>query len=165
MVRFARTVLQRSAGPWGRHTRSSAQFAVPSTHPLAHTLALVRPWRVRALPLLLPAQVSYFYDGSLGDFYYGPTHPMKPHRVRMAHDLIIRTDLYQHMQVRTCWTVGVSLHVAACLRPSCVGSRCRDATRACMQTALACRQRLLAAAALLVPTLAAAAAALCACCV
>jgi acetoin utilization deacetylase AcuC-like enzyme len=45
-------------------------------------------------------QVSYFYDADLGDFYYGPTHPMKPHRVRMAHDLIVRYDLYKHLQVR-----------------------------------------------------------------
>lgn len=49
----------------------------------------------------LPVQVSYFYDASLGDFYYGPTHPMKPHRVRMAHDLIVRYDLYKHLQVRS----------------------------------------------------------------
>lgn len=50
---------------------------------------------------MLCSQVSYFYDASLGDFYYGPTHPMKPHRVRMAHDLIVRYDLYKHLQV--CW--------------------------------------------------------------
>lgn len=49
------------------------------------------------------AQVSYFYDASLGDFYYGPTHPMKPHRVRMAHDLIVRYDLYKHLQVCCVW--------------------------------------------------------------
>eukprot|EP00879_Flechtneria_rotunda_P031981 GHRR01035122.1.p1 GENE.GHRR01035122.1~~GHRR01035122.1.p1 ORF type:complete len:335 (+),score=67.92 GHRR01035122.1:824-1828(+) len=46
-------------------------------------------------------KVSYFYDAELGDFYYGPTHPMKPHRVRMAHDLIVRYDLYKHLQVFT----------------------------------------------------------------
>lgn len=46
-------------------------------------------------------KVSYFYDASLGDFYYGPTHPMKPHRVRMAHDLIVRYDLYKHLQAFT----------------------------------------------------------------
>ncbi|WIA37846.1 hypothetical protein OEZ86_014700 [Tetradesmus obliquus] len=46
-------------------------------------------------------KVSYFYDAELGDFYYGPTHPMKPHRVRMAHDLIVRYDLYKHLQVYT----------------------------------------------------------------
>jgi histone deacetylase 1/2 len=44
-------------------------------------------------------QVSYFYDSELGDFYYGPHHPMKPHRVRMAHDLIVRYGLYSHLQV------------------------------------------------------------------
>jgi histone deacetylase 1/2 len=49
-------------------------------------------------------QVSYFYDAELGDFYYGPTHPMKPHRVRMAHDLIVRYDLYKHLQVRLAGT-------------------------------------------------------------
>jgi hypothetical protein len=54
------------------------------------------------LLLLLPPQVSYFYDADLGDFYYGPTHPMKPHRVRMAHDLIVRYDLYKHLQVGSC---------------------------------------------------------------
>jgi acetoin utilization deacetylase AcuC-like enzyme len=47
----------------------------------------------------LPEQVSYFYDSELGDFYYGPTHPMKPHRVRMAHDLIVRYGLYSQLQV------------------------------------------------------------------
>ena len=56
-------------------------------------------------------QVSYFYDASLGDFYYGPTHPMKPHRVRMAHDLIVRYDLYKHLQVGAVRaTAGRSFH-------------------------------------------------------
>lgn len=60
----------------------------------------------------LPVQVSYFYDASLGDFYYGPTHPMKPHRVRMAHDLIVRYDLYKHLQVRSCQPVWPLLPAA-----------------------------------------------------
>ncbi|CBZ56152.1 putative histone deacetylase [Neospora caninum Liverpool] len=32
--------------------------------------------------------VLYFYDDNIGNFHYGPSHPMKPHRVRMTHDLI-----------------------------------------------------------------------------
>jgi acetoin utilization deacetylase AcuC-like enzyme len=35
----------------------------------------------------------------VGDYYYGMSHPMKPHRVRMAHDLIVRYGLYKQLQV------------------------------------------------------------------
>lgn len=58
--------------------------AAPHTHAHAHTRAL---------------QVSYYYDSDVGDYYYGMSHPMKPHRVRMAHDLIVRYGLYKQLQV------------------------------------------------------------------
>lgn len=44
--------------------------------------------------------MSYFYDPEVGNFYYGQGHPMKPHRVRMAHSLVLRYGLYRHMEVR-----------------------------------------------------------------
>jgi len=44
-------------------------------------------------------KVSYFYHERIGSFYYGPYHPMKPHRVTMAHHLILSYDLYKHMEV------------------------------------------------------------------
>ncbi|MEW5297115.1 MAG: hypothetical protein WDW36_000343 [Sanguina aurantia] len=44
-------------------------------------------------------KVSYFYDQELGNFYYGPGHPMKPHRMRMANSLILQYGLYKHMEV------------------------------------------------------------------
>lgn len=44
-------------------------------------------------------KVSYFYDPEVGQFYYGQGHPMKPHRVRMAHSLILHYGLYSQMQV------------------------------------------------------------------
>jgi hypothetical protein len=44
-------------------------------------------------------QVSYFYDPEIGSFYYGQGHPMKPHRVKMAHDLILHYGLYTQLQV------------------------------------------------------------------
>jgi histone deacetylase 1/2 len=34
----------------------------------------------------------------MGGFYYGQGHPMKPHRVRMAHSLILHYGLYDRMQ-------------------------------------------------------------------
>ncbi|EEA05804.1 RPD3/HD1 histone deacetylase, putative [Cryptosporidium muris RN66] len=44
-------------------------------------------------------RVSYFYDGDIGSYYYGPGHPMKPQRIRMAHSLILSYDLYKHMEI------------------------------------------------------------------
>jgi len=37
--------------------------------------------------------VSYFYNKDLGNFYYGPNHPMKPHRIRMTNELIANYNL------------------------------------------------------------------------
>lgn len=45
------------------------------------------------------AVVEYFYDKSIGNFYYGAGHPMKPHRVRLTHHLLLTTGLYRKMNV------------------------------------------------------------------
>jgi histone deacetylase 1/2 len=44
-------------------------------------------------------RVSYYYDADVGNFYYGQGHPMKPHRIRMAHNLILNYGLYRKMEV------------------------------------------------------------------
>mmetsp|Transcript_7247 Transcript_7247/g.13743 ORF Transcript_7247/g.13743 Transcript_7247/m.13743 type:complete len:437 (-) Transcript_7247:65-1375(-) len=44
-------------------------------------------------------RVSYFYDEDIGNFYYGNGHPMKPHRVRMAHNLVLSYGLYKKMDI------------------------------------------------------------------
>ncbi|KAK7350643.1 hypothetical protein VNO77_09487 [Canavalia gladiata] len=44
-------------------------------------------------------RVTYFYEPNIGDFYYGQGHPMKPHRIRMAHNLIVHYGLHRHMLV------------------------------------------------------------------
>lgn len=44
-------------------------------------------------------KVAYFYDPDVGAYYYGPGHPMKPHRVKMAHSLILHYGLYKQMEV------------------------------------------------------------------
>ena len=44
-------------------------------------------------------RVAYFYDENIGNFYYGQGHPMKPHRVRMTHQLILGYKLYRQMDV------------------------------------------------------------------
>jgi histone deacetylase 1/2 len=44
-------------------------------------------------------RVSYFYQSDVGLYYYGPGHPMKPHRLRMTHQLILAYGLYRKMEV------------------------------------------------------------------
>lgn len=44
-------------------------------------------------------RVAYFYDPDVGQYYYGQGHPMKPHRVRMAHSLIMHSGLYNQMDM------------------------------------------------------------------
>lgn len=42
-------------------------------------------------------RVSYFYHPEVGHFYYGPSHPMKPHRLKLAHHLVLSYGLYKEM--------------------------------------------------------------------
>lgn len=44
-------------------------------------------------------RVAYFYDADVGNYAYVAGHPMKPHRIRMAHSLIMNYDLYKHMEI------------------------------------------------------------------
>lgn len=43
--------------------------------------------------------ICYYYDGDIGNYYYGQGHPMKPHRIRMAHNLIVNYGLYRKMEI------------------------------------------------------------------
>ncbi|CAG8706038.1 5517_t:CDS:10 [Cetraspora pellucida] len=44
-------------------------------------------------------RVSYFYDEDVGNYTYGQGHPMKPHRMRMVHDLVVNYNLFKKMEV------------------------------------------------------------------
>ena len=44
-------------------------------------------------------RVAYFYDADVGNYAYGAGHPMKPHRIRMAHSLIMNYGLYKKMEI------------------------------------------------------------------
>jgi len=44
-------------------------------------------------------RIDYFYDAQIGNFHYGEGHPMRPHRVRMTHQLIVNYGLYKHVNV------------------------------------------------------------------
>merc|ERR1711865_248308 len=53
-------------------------------------------------------RVCYYYDGDTGNYYYGECHPMKPHRIRMAHSLLVNYGMYKRMQVYTPYRPDVS---------------------------------------------------------
>mmetsp|Transcript_23434 Transcript_23434/g.47646 ORF Transcript_23434/g.47646 Transcript_23434/m.47646 type:complete len:454 (+) Transcript_23434:109-1470(+) len=44
-------------------------------------------------------RVDYFYDKSIGNYHFGEGHPMRPHRVRLTHQLVVEYGLYKHLNV------------------------------------------------------------------
>ncbi|XWS60049.1 hypothetical protein CRYUN_Cryun07bG0000600 [Craigia yunnanensis] len=53
-------------------------------------------------------RVTYFYEPTIGDYYYGQGHPMKPHRIRMAHNLIIHYSLHRRMEINRPFPAGAA---------------------------------------------------------
>ncbi|KAK5130261.1 hypothetical protein LTR08_002262 [Meristemomyces frigidus] len=53
----------------------------------------------RAQPAAQPKKVAYFYDSDVGNYAYNAGHPMKPHRIRMAHSLIMNYGLYKNLEI------------------------------------------------------------------
>lgn len=54
------------------------------------------------LDLVVTELVTPFPDhttGDVGHYYYGPGHPMKPHRLKLAHHLVLGYGLYRKMEV------------------------------------------------------------------
>lgn len=50
-------------------------------------------------PTLVFLQVAYFYDPEIGNYHYSNQHPMKPHRIKMTHALILHYELYNELEV------------------------------------------------------------------
>ncbi|KAK8843374.1 histone deacetylase RPD3 [Kwoniella newhampshirensis] len=44
-------------------------------------------------------RVCYFFDSDIGNYHYGPGHPMKPTRIRMCHSLVMNYGLYKKMEI------------------------------------------------------------------
>lgn len=65
--------------------------------------------------------VAYFYDSDVGNYAYVAGHPMKPHRIRMAHSLIMNYGLYKKMEIYVSRTVSeyyfVECHMGYLLCP------------------------------------------------
>lgn len=41
----------------------------------------------------------FFCLAEVGNYNYGPGHPMKPHRIRMVHSLLVNYGVYRHLQI------------------------------------------------------------------
>lgn len=59
-----------------------------------------------ALSSTSPKKVAYFYDSDIGNYAYVTGHPMKPHRIRLAHSLIMQYNLYQKMEIYVSFSTG-----------------------------------------------------------
>lgn len=57
-----------------------------------------------------PKKVAYFYDSDIGNYAYVTGHPMKPHRIRLAHSLIMHYDLYKKMEIYVSANVAPNPH-------------------------------------------------------
>ncbi|ORZ41039.1 histone deacetylase 1/2 [Catenaria anguillulae PL171] len=66
---------------------------------MAASSSLINPLAPSATPGANNKVVAYYYDPDVGNYHYAPGHPMKPHRIRMTHSLIMNYGLYKHMQV------------------------------------------------------------------
>jgi Deacetylases, including yeast histone deacetylase and acetoin utilization protein len=58
--------------------------------------------RTRPLYTLLDTpkkRVAYFYDSDIGNYAYVTGHPMKPHRIRLAHSLVMNYNVYKFMEI------------------------------------------------------------------
>lgn len=44
-------------------------------------------------------RVSYLWDPQVGNFHYGTSHPMKPHRIAVTHSLVLNYGLQKAMDV------------------------------------------------------------------
>ena len=42
---------------------------------------------------------DYFYDAAIGNYVYAEGHPMRPHRVRLTHHLVVNYGLHKHMNI------------------------------------------------------------------
>lgn len=44
-------------------------------------------------------KVAYFYDSDIGNYAYVTGHPMKPHRIRLTHSLVMNYDVYKFLEI------------------------------------------------------------------
>ena len=71
-----------------------------------------------------PKKVAYFYDSDVGNYAYVSGHPMKPHRIRMAHSLIMNYGLYTKMEIYVSRVAQIHRHTRGSVQHAAQEGRC-----------------------------------------
>merc|ERR1711939_1057076 len=66
----------------------------PTTTAAPHTMSVMMPIAGEQ-----KKRVCYFFDSDIGNYHYGNGHPMKPHRIKMTHSLVMNYGLYKRMEI------------------------------------------------------------------
>ena len=79
-------------------------YLLEKQEPAAHKSSIMTSFAPVDVQLTAPTgtdkkTVAYFYDSDVGNYAYVAGHPMKPHRIRMAHSLIMNYGLYKKMEI------------------------------------------------------------------
>lgn len=53
------------------------------------------------------------FAGDVGNVYFGPNHPMKPHRLCMTHHLVLAYGLHNKMEIYVCYLPPVVCSLAS----------------------------------------------------
>lgn len=61
-------------------------------------------------------RVAYFYDSDIGNYAYVTGHPMKPHRIRLAHSLVMNYNIYKFLEIYVSWPLTMSISTYHCLK-------------------------------------------------
>lgn len=63
--------------------------------------------------------VFFLISGDVGNYYYGQGHPMKPHRIRMTHNLLLNYGLYRKMEIYVCGIKQPGFMLLGCTERFC----------------------------------------------
>ena len=63
----------------------------------AQSVLLLRPYPHNYISPSVIYTTKHKTIEEVGDYNYGPGHPMKPHRIRMTHDLLVNYDIYKQL--------------------------------------------------------------------
>lgn len=66
-------------------TISTTIVGLPACLPEARTMSVMTPIAGES-----KKRVCYFFDSDIGNYHYGNGHPMKPHRIKMTHSLVMK---------------------------------------------------------------------------
>jgi hypothetical protein len=83
--------------------RGGDRWLAPPSRLKTWAAARVKSGGEPRVPSSMPRRrVGFHHEPELGNFYYGRSHPMKPHRVRLAYNLIVayqldKKQMFQHL--------------------------------------------------------------------